>query len=134
MPYKSQEIEDFAIEAVIKYEGEKGWDAKDVSKNKKGYDVQSKHRKTGKTKKIEVKGGAADNKWSNVEVYKSAKEWLKKKKLWIYTVMNVEKAKNNDRHELVNIYITEPHELHFKPITNYKINNLNNTKPEKWRD
>ncbi len=134
MIYTKKEIEEYAILAVIEFERRNGWDAKNISsrsnKEYQGFDVLSK--KGGDEKYIEVKSGSRDVVWTNVEVYTTAKPFLKDCKLWVYCVLNVEEAKTKDNFKLTKIYITTPENIIYAPITKFKIKGLNKNR-EKWK-
>lgn len=55
-PEARRRIEDLAMQAVIMAELHLGNDPLDVSKENRGYDVESKDRETGRLRMIEVKG------------------------------------------------------------------------------
>jgi len=57
-PEARRRVENFAMQAVIMAELHLGNDPRDVSKLNLGYDVESKDRKTGRLRMIEVKGRA----------------------------------------------------------------------------
>jgi len=57
---ETKEIERLAMEAVMAHERGLGFDPRDVSKENKGYDIESKDPRTGRLRFIEVKGRVAD--------------------------------------------------------------------------
>jgi len=60
----NKEVERLAMEAVMAYERAEGFEPRDVSKENRGYDVESRypanHAKSGQLRFIEVKGRVAD--------------------------------------------------------------------------
>ena len=55
-PEARRRVENLAMQAVIMAELHLGNDPRDVSKENRGYDVESKDRETGRLRMIEVKG------------------------------------------------------------------------------
>jgi hypothetical protein len=58
-PIRNQAVEEAATDAVIDYYV--GWRAKDVSRDKCGWDITFTHRKTGQIARVEVKGVSGDH-------------------------------------------------------------------------
>jgi superfamily II DNA or RNA helicase len=56
----TKEIERLAMDAVMAHERALGFDPRDISKDNKGYDIESKDPRTGRLRFIEVKGRVAD--------------------------------------------------------------------------
>jgi hypothetical protein len=52
------EIEQIAMDEVMRYERARGWDPEDVSAENRGFDIRSQHRPSGEVRFIEVKGRA----------------------------------------------------------------------------
>nr|MDO8099656.1 DUF3883 domain-containing protein [Candidatus Njordarchaeota archaeon] len=104
-----QEIEKIAMEKVISYERERGWDPEDVSKENRGFDIISKDKKSGLVRFIEAKGRATIG-----EVVLTMNEYETAKRLkqdyWLYVVFDCATTPR-----LVSP-IKDPSRLDWKPI------------------
>jgi superfamily II DNA or RNA helicase len=115
-----------AMEIVMEYERNRGWEPEDVSDQKLGFDIRSlspADPKTGyrEVRRIEVKGR---KKGENIHL--TVNEWLKAKQLkdtyWLYVVWNP----NEPDYEIITIQ-DPAHKLEYatkeiKAISHYEIN------------
>ena len=94
------EVEAFAMQCVMDYERQRGWEPEDISNNRdgSGFDIRSvgpvdSETKMASVRRIEVKGRAQ----SNQEISLTANEWRKAQQLgdsyWLYVVWG---CKTND--------------------------------------
>ena len=110
------EVEQDAIDAVIKLEQSKGWTARDVHKEKsKPYDVESESKRSKEVKCIEVKGNSKDCKIAGILIHGTSKKKLGK--LWIYYVTNIGMKDYNK----INIYALRPKRTEFKEVKKYSV-------------
>ncbi len=56
---RDEEVERIAMEAAMDYERARGWEPEDVSAQDRGFDLLSRHPRSGQVRFIEVKGRAA---------------------------------------------------------------------------